>query len=134
VQLIDPRRGAPRILVDGFCGLVTRDELRHATLRDLSETGVRLELVFDPATARRTVQLELELPHVDEVVWASADVTFAHLSPLPRHRPDDQPRFLCRAGLRIADISRPERRMLRDYVHWTREHLDWIETLHPMTS
>jgi len=125
VHLVDPRRRSPRIVVDGLCGVVGHDDLRHAALRDLSETGLRLEQVFDPATARRDVQLEIELPHVDEVVWARAVVTFAHLSPLPGRRPDGQPRFLCRAGLRIDAISTTERRTLRDYIHWTRETLDW---------
>src|SRR5690349_4948851 len=131
MQLVDPRRRDPRIVVDGFCGVVADHDVRHAALREISEHGLRLEKVFDPANARRTLQLEIELPGVDEVVWASASVTFAHLSPLGGVRPDGQPRFWCRAGLRIDSISRPEQRMLRDYVHWTREHLDWIETFQP---
>src|SRR5262245_45999 len=98
MQLVDPRRRDPRIVVDGLCGVVTDDDLRHAALREISERGLRIEKVFDPATARRVVQLEIELPGVDEVVWASASVTFAHLSPLGGVRPDGQPRFLCRAG------------------------------------
>lgn len=121
MRLVDPRRRCPRIVVDGFCGVVTERDLRHAAVRDLSETGLRLEKVFDPATARPVVQLEIELPQVDEVVWASAHVTFAHLTPLPGRRPDGQPRFLCRAGLRIESISSIERRMLRDYVRWSHE-------------
>jgi hypothetical protein len=123
MQHVDPRRRDPRIVVDGFCGVVTDHDQRHAVLRDLSERGLGLERVFDPATARRTVQLEIELPDVDEVLWASAVVTFAHLSPLGGRRPDGQPRFLCRAGLHIDGISSIERRMLRDYVHWTRDRL-----------
>lgn len=132
MQLVDPRRRDPRILVDGFCGVVAERDLRHASLKDLSERGLRLEQVFDPTTAKRTVQLEIELPGVDEVVWANAVVTFAHLSPLGGRRADGQPRFLCRAGLRIDGISGVERRLLRDYVQWTRDQLDWVETLHPM--
>jgi hypothetical protein len=126
--LIDPRRRAPRIVVDGLCGVVRDSDLRHAAMRDLSETGLRLEQVFDPTTARRDVQLEIELPHADEVLWATATVTFAHLSPLGGRRADGQPRFLCRAGLRIEQIATTDRRMLRDYIHWTREALDWVET------
>lgn len=120
MRLNDPRRRFPRITVDGLCGVVANDDLRHAALRDLSETGLRLEQVFDPARARPRVQLEIELPEVDEIVWASALVTFAHLAPLGGRTADGQPRFLCRAGLRIDAISRAERRMLRDYVHWSR--------------
>jgi hypothetical protein len=112
----DPRRRTPRILVDGLCGVVTDRDLRHASLRDLSEHGLRLELPFDPASARRTVQLEIDLPGVDELVWASGTVTFAVLTPLPGRTADGQPRFWCRAGLRIDAMCGSEQRLLREYV------------------
>lgn len=78
--------------------------------------GLRLERPFDPKTARPIVQLEIELPGLDEVVWASAAVTHAYLTPMPGRTADGQPRFWCRAGLCIAATSRREQRMLRDYV------------------
>ncbi len=121
VSYPDPRRHAPRVPLDGLCGVVSRDEVRYATVRDLSEIGLAIERPFDPATARRAVQLELDLPGLDEVLWAGAVVTSAHLSPMGGRTPDGQPRFWCRAGLRITDIARFERRLLRDYVHTTRE-------------
>ena len=62
------------------------------------------------------VQLEIELPGLDEVVWASARVTHASLTPMGGRRSDGEPRFWCRAGLRIIDVAARERRMLRDYV------------------
>ena len=113
---LDARRRAPRISLDGFCGVVTDDTLDHASMSNLSTIGLRLERPFDPAKARSIVQLEIELPGIDEVVWASAIVTCAYLTPMPGRRADGQPRFWCRAGLRIADASQRERRMLRDYV------------------
>jgi PilZ domain len=116
VNLLDARRLAPRITVDAFCGVVANDDLRHASMRDLSTTGLRLERVFDPKAARRVVQLEIELPGIDEVVWASAAVSHAFLTPLPGRTADGQPRFWCRAGLHITDVCSRERRMLRDYV------------------
>jgi hypothetical protein len=115
--LLDARRVAPRISVDGLCGVVTDgDDLRHAAMSDLSAHGLRLERPFDPKTARRVVQLEIELPGVDEIVWASAAVTHAYLTPMPGRDAAGAPRFWCRAGLQIADASRRERRLLRDYV------------------
>ena len=78
-------------------------------------TGLRLERPFDPKTTRRVVQLEIELPGVDEIVWASAAVTHAQLTPMGGRTADGQPRFWCRAGLRIADVAGRERRLLRDY-------------------
>lgn len=107
---------APRIPVDGLCGVVANDDLRHAAMLDISMTGLRLERPFDPRTASRVVQLEIELPGLDEVVWARGEVTFAFLSPMGGTTPDGQPRFWCRAGLRLADVCQRERRLLRDYV------------------
>jgi len=116
----DPRRLAPRVRLDGLCGVVSKDELRHASLLDLSALGVRLERLFDPALASRVVQLELELPGTDEIVWARGEVTFAHLTPMGGRHPDGQPRLLCRAGIRIDRVAGNERRLLRDYVIETR--------------
>jgi len=116
VNLLDPRRLAPRITVDGFCGVVANDDLCHASMMDLSMTGVRLERPFDPKTAKPIVQLEIDLPGLDEVVWARGIVTFAMLTPMGGVSPDGQPRFWCRAGLRLEDVCRRERRMLLEYV------------------
>jgi hypothetical protein len=116
MNLLDARRRAPRISVDGFCSVASDEDLAHASMSNLSTLGLRLERPFDPAKARPIVQLEIELPGIDEVVWASAVVTHAYLTPMPGRRADGQPRFWCKAGLRIADASRSERRMLRDYV------------------
>ncbi|MDB4960549.1 MAG: hypothetical protein JWP01_548 [Myxococcales bacterium] len=85
-------------------------------MRDLSEVGVRLERPFDPKTARSVVQLEIELPGIDEVLWARAEVSFAILTPMSGRTADGQPRFWCRAGLRLAGVCQRERSMLRDYV------------------
>src|SRR5213075_1682792 len=92
------------------------DSLCHAQMSNLSTLGLRLERPFDPATAKAVVQLEIELPGLDEVVWTSAHVTRAFLTPMPGRTPDGHPRFWCRAGLRIGDASQRERKMLRDYV------------------
>jgi hypothetical protein len=116
----DPRRLGPRIAVDGMCGVVTQRELGHAAMVDLSSFGVRLERPFDPATASRTVQLELELPGVDEIMWARGHVTFAHLSPMGGRHRDGQPRLWCRAGIRIDGAAGRDMRLLRDYVIETR--------------
>ena len=116
VNLLDMRRRVPRVSVDGLCGVASDHDLHHATMCDLSTLGLRLERVFDPKRARRVVQLEIELPGVDEIVWASAEVTHALLTPMRGRTAAGQPRFWCRAGLRIADASRRERRLLSDYV------------------
>lgn len=120
MNLADTRRLAPRIAVDGLCGVVADDELRPAAMRDLSAIGLRLERPFDPKTARPVVQLEIELPGIDEIVWARGVVSFALLTPMPGRTASGQPRFWCRAGLRLAGVCQRERRLLRDYVLETR--------------
>ena len=116
MNLLDARRRAPRISVEGLCGVVTNDDLQPAAMSNLSTLGLRVERPFDPATAKPVVQLEIELPGIDEIVWVSATVTHAHLTPMPGRTADGQPRFWCRAGLRIANASQRELRLLRDYV------------------
>ena len=120
MRSLDPRRLAPRIRLDGLCGVVSRRELSYAALLDLSALGLRIERLFDPASASRQVQLEIELPGVDEIVWAGGEVTFAHLSPMGGVHLDGQPRLWCRAGIRIDRVARRDRRLLRDYVIETR--------------
>jgi hypothetical protein len=116
----DPRRLGPRITLDGLCGVVTHRELRHAAMVDLSPLGLRLERPFDPAAASPTVQLEIELPGTDEILWAKGHVTFAHLSPMGGRHADGQPKLWCRAGIRLEAAAGRDFRMLREYVIETR--------------
>jgi hypothetical protein len=115
MNLLDARRCAPRISVDGFCGVASDHDLHYASLSNLSVHGLRLERVYDPATAKPVVQLEIELPGIDEVLWTSAKVTRTVLTRMGRHA-DGRPRFWCRAGLLIGDSSRRDRRLLREFV------------------
>jgi hypothetical protein len=119
----DPRRLAPRVTLRGLCGVVNRGDLRHAAMVDLSASGIRLERPFDPAEARRTVQLEIEVPDVDEVIWAQGHVTFAHLRPMGGVHPNGQPRLWCQAGIALDSASSRDLRLLRDAVveRWRRE-------------
>ena len=87
---------------------------------DLSALGLRIERPFDPDSASPVVQLEIELPGIDEIVWARGDVTFANLTPMGGVHPNGQPRFWCRAGVRLRRMASSERRLLRDYVIETR--------------
>jgi hypothetical protein len=116
----DPRRLGPRITLEGLCGVVTHKDLVPAAMVDLSSMGLRLERPFDPGAASPVVQLEIELPGVDEIVWARGHVTFAHLSPMGGRHADGQPRLWCRAGIQIDAAAGRDLRMLREYVFETR--------------
>ena len=110
------RRRVPRVSVDGLCGVASDHDLHHATMCDLSTLGLRLERVFDPKRARRVVQLEIELPGVDEIVWASGQLQFAQVSPIFGVYANGKPRRWCRAGIQIERVARRDRSLLRDYV------------------
>ena len=112
----DPRRLSPRISVVGTCGVASEHDLHPAEMVDLSSMGIRLERRFDRTNARRTVQLEIALPDVDEVVWASGHVTFAHLSPMGGRDETGQPHLWCRAGIQLDAAARRDLRLLREYV------------------
>ena len=109
MNVLDTRRRAPRIGLEGFCSVVTDGALHHAYLTNLSAIGLRIEQPSRAATTRPMVQLEIELPGLDEVVWASAYVTDVRVSYGYRD-------WTCRTGLQIAAISSREQRLLRDYV------------------
>lgn len=112
----EPRRLAPRVTLDGLCAIVIGHDLRPATMSDLSWLGLRVELPFDARSARRTLQLEIELPEVDELMWASGHVTYARLSPMGGLHANGQPRLWCSAGVRLEVAASRERRLLREYV------------------
>lgn len=116
MSFADLRRSTPRIQITGLCTLVSDDALRPAAFTDLSCYGLKMELPFDASSTRRRLQLELELPGTDELMWALAHVTHARLTPMGGTHPDGQPRFWAHVGLEIAAGSRRDRRMLRDYV------------------
>jgi hypothetical protein len=116
MNLHDPRRLSPRIALDGLCGVVTERALRHVALVDMSSHGIRIEHPFDPAFASPSLQLEIELPGVDDILWAHGRITFAQLRPMGGCHANGQPRFWCRAGIRIDRACGRDLRMIRDYV------------------
>lgn len=120
MDLHDVRRAAPRISTDGICGILAGCALVPASMMDLSWLGLRLELPFDHTMASRVgrsiVQLEIEVPGLDEIVWAQGHVTFAKLTPMGGFHPDGQPRLWCSAGVQIDVAAASERRLVRDLV------------------
>ncbi len=109
------RRLGPRIPVDTLCSVISGNKQRHAAVLELSPEGLRVERPFDPQSASRIVQLEIEIPHLDEVISASGHVRFARLTPMGGTHPDGSPRFWCRAGIHI-DLAGRDRKLLYDYV------------------
>jgi hypothetical protein len=81
---------------------------------DLSSDGARVERPFVGGRIEREVPLQIEVPGIDEVMWARGDVVFDQLVPAPtRSGPFG---LLRRTGYHIALAAARDLRLLRDYI------------------
>lgn len=104
-----PRRLSPRIEVQTLCSeLVERGE-QPGLVIDLGDGGFRLERPYLGGPTPREILLEVEVPDVDEVMWARAAVCFDRVRPGPFG-------MIRQTGLRILDAATRDLRLLRDYV------------------
>jgi len=112
------RRESPRIEVEALCWeTIDGKELASVAL-DLSSGGLRIERPYIGGATRREVQLELEIPGIDEVMWARGDATFDVL--VPTSSPAGGALGLIRrTGYRIALAANRDLRRLREVVFET---------------
>jgi hypothetical protein len=95
------RRCAPRVDVDAMCW----EGAREAVVVDLSPEGLRFERPWTRPLMDDRVQLELELPEIDDVVWLGGEVCF------------DRRRGLVQStGIRVVSAAARDLRRIRDYV------------------
>jgi hypothetical protein len=103
-------RRKPRLGVEAFCTEIVDGRERHGTVLDVSEEGVRLTRPFVVGQRRaRDLQLEFELPGIDEVMWARGEICFDQLKP-------GKLGLIRTTGVRLARAAARDLRMLRDYV------------------
>src|SRR5688500_3848192 len=115
------RRTGPRIVVDSLCSEVVGQDLRDALVVDLSEEGLRLQRPLGgPRT--RSLQLELEIPGIDELVWASGEICFDEVWRVPAG-------ITRTSGVRLVAAAQRHRRMLREYVEdmWRVRRAETVE-------
>ena len=105
----DGRRSAPRIGTEALCNEVVAGRDRFGIVVDVSETGLRFERPFTGGRTERIVQLEIELPGMDEIIWAKGEVCFDHVRP-------GASGLLRTSGVRLAAACARDLRLLRDYV------------------
>ncbi len=110
----DLRRVSPRIDVEALCWEVVGDRETSALLVDVSTEGARVERPYIGGRIETAVPLQLELPGVDEVMWARGDVVFDKLVPARTRGPFG---LIRRTGYRIAVAAARDLRLLRDYVY-----------------
>lgn len=70
------RRQSPRIGIAALCWeLVDRHEVSGLAV-DLSALGLRIERPYVGGHTRREVPLQIEVPGIDEVMWARGDAVY----------------------------------------------------------
>lgn len=120
------RRSSPRIELEALCWEVIGERELSSLVVDLSTEGARLERPFTGERLEREVPLQLEVPGIDEVMWAKAEVVFDRVVPTSvRGGPFG---LLRRTGYRIVLAAARDLRLLREFVH--EEHarsLDQVE-------
>lgn len=82
---------------------------------DVSSNGLRVQRPLGGPRSR-TLQLEFEVPSVDEIVWAKGEICFDEIC---RVAPGDEPGFsgvLRISGIRLVAAAERHKRLLRDYV------------------
>lgn len=99
------RRLGYRIPLDLMLTAYVNDRPLRALVFDLSDTGLRIDVVSDRAPAAgTTVALELSLPGRDDSIWASGTVCY--------QRPDDLASGL---GIRFVAMASIHARAIRDF-------------------
>jgi hypothetical protein len=108
------RRVSPRIDVEALCWETFGEREHSALLVDVSTEGARVERPYIGGRIEYEVPLQIEVPGIDEVMWARGDVVFDKLVPAKtRGGPFG---LIRRTGYRIAVAAQRDLRLLREYV------------------
>ncbi|MEZ4401548.1 MAG: PilZ domain-containing protein [Kofleriaceae bacterium] len=111
----DLRRLMPRIDVETFCSELVDGRDRPGLVVDLSPEGARLERPYTGGPTPREVLLELEVPEIDEVIWARGEVCFDQVRQAPLGRGGSLG-LLRTTGVRIVTAAVRDLRLLRECV------------------
>lgn len=116
---IDPRRADPRVTAHTFCSELLPSDLRHGFVVELSESGVRIERPFFGGRLGGRVQLEFELPELDEIVWAAVEPCYDVIARRSPGGPGGLGGLVRTTGFRVVSTAERSRRMVRDLI-WER--------------
>jgi hypothetical protein len=108
------RREGPRIDVEAMCWELIDGREAGALAVDLSAGGVCIERPYTGGKTPRDVPLQLEVPGIDEVMWARGETTFDVV--VPGTSPTGLVR---RTGYRIVAAARRDLRLIEDFVRET---------------
>jgi hypothetical protein len=84
---------------------------------DLSEQGICIERPFVPGPRRegRVIQLEFDVPGIDELVWAKGEICFDLLA---HGKTAHRGALVLRTGIQIVAAARRQLALLRELVRW----------------
>lgn len=107
-------RSGPRIDVEALCWELVDGREACALAVDLSSLGVRLERAYVGGPTVQCVPLQIEVPEIDEIIWARGEACFDVV--VPTKKPIGGPwGMLRRTGYRITGAGR-DMRMLEELV------------------
>jgi hypothetical protein len=109
------RRESPRIDIDALCWEIIDGKEASGLAVDLSSMGLRIERPYSGGPTRKEVQLEIEVPGIDEIVWAKGEASSDILVPtaLPAGGPMG---LIRRTGYRLILAAQRDLRMIKELV------------------
>jgi hypothetical protein len=99
----------PRMRVDAMCWELIDGKEAAALAVNLSPVGVRVERPYTGGRTPTGVPLQLEVPDVDEVIWAKGEAMFDHVVMVDGE-------LVRRTGYRIVAAATRDLRLLRELV------------------
>ncbi len=124
----DVRRMSPRVPAGAFCSEIVGDRLRHVHVVDVADGGLRIQRPLGGPRTRQ-LQLELEIPGVDEILWTTAQICFDEVWKVPAD--GFHPSGLLRtSGLRLVSSAARHQRLLREFVVETWREMRRAEQVH----
>ena len=114
----DLRREDPRIGIQALCWELVAGRERSGLAVDLSPQGLRLERPYTGGSTLREVPLALEVPGLDEIMWARGEACFDVIVATPSPA-GGLLGLVRRTGYRLAAAASRDLRTLRELVYET---------------
>lgn len=109
------RRESPRIDVDALCWELVDGKEVGGFAVDLSAMGLRIERPYTGGPTRKEMQLELEIPGIDEIMWAKAEASSDILVPT-NTAAGGAMGLIRRTGYRLVMAAARDLRLIKEYV------------------
>ncbi len=112
----DIRRSSPRIGIEAVCWEILEDGEATGITTDLSAHGLCIERPYAGGATRREVPLQIEVPGIDEVMWARGEASFDVLVPTGSPGRGGPLGLIRRTGYRLTQAATRDMRVLREFV------------------